>query len=97
MRGSPLAKDLPRLIYHRRALTDELLPRAVTGTSILTIRDWMLNCWVAFHPKMGPSYNPLLRPLLYWQIAFGHSAIPAKRYSGSNENACPDQVRLDVR
>ena len=34
----PLAKDLLRLIYHRQALSNELLPRAVTGTSILTLR-----------------------------------------------------------
>jgi hypothetical protein len=37
-RESPLAKDLPRLIYHRRALSNVLLLRAVTGTSFFTIR-----------------------------------------------------------
>jgi hypothetical protein len=31
------AKDLPRPIYHRRALGNELLLRAVTGTSFFTI------------------------------------------------------------
>jgi len=30
--------DLPRFIYHRRALSNELLLRAVTGTSFFTIR-----------------------------------------------------------
>ena len=35
---SPLAKGLPRLIYHRRALSNELLLRAVTGTSFFTKR-----------------------------------------------------------
>ena len=30
-------EDLPRLIYHRRALSNELLLRAVTGTSFFTI------------------------------------------------------------
>jgi hypothetical protein len=37
MRESRLPKDLPRLIYHRRALSKELLLRAVTGTSFFTI------------------------------------------------------------
>jgi hypothetical protein len=37
-RDSPLAKDLPCLIYHRRALSNELLIRAVTGTSFFPIR-----------------------------------------------------------
>src|SRR5215469_15621151 len=31
MPGIPLARDLPRLIYHRRALSKELLLIAVTG------------------------------------------------------------------
>jgi len=39
MPGIPVATDLPRLIYHRRALSNELLLRAVTGTSFFTIRD----------------------------------------------------------
>ena len=36
-----LTKDLPHLhlIYHRRALSNELLLRAVTGTSFFTMRD----------------------------------------------------------
>jgi len=34
-----LTKDLPQLIYHRRALSNELLLRAVTGTSFFTMRD----------------------------------------------------------
>jgi len=37
-RESPLAKDLPRLIYHRRTLSKDLLLRAVTGTSFFPIR-----------------------------------------------------------
>jgi len=32
-----VAEDLPRLIYHRRELSNELLLRAVTGTSFWTI------------------------------------------------------------
>jgi hypothetical protein len=36
MPGICPAKDLPRLIYHRRALSKELLLRAVTGTSFFT-------------------------------------------------------------
>jgi hypothetical protein len=35
-------KDLLRLIYHRRALSNELLLRAVTATSFLTIPDGSL-------------------------------------------------------
>ena len=35
-----MATDLPRLIYHRLALSKELLLRAVTGTSFFTIRRW---------------------------------------------------------
>jgi hypothetical protein len=38
MPGISLAKGLPRLIYHRRALSKELLLRAVTGTSFFTKR-----------------------------------------------------------
>jgi hypothetical protein len=38
MPGISLAKAPPRLIYHRRALRNELLPRAVTGTSFFTKR-----------------------------------------------------------
>jgi hypothetical protein len=30
--------DLPRLIYHRGALSNELLLRALTGTSFFTIK-----------------------------------------------------------
>jgi len=37
MPGIPVATDLPRLIYHRRAPSNELLLRAVTGTSFFTI------------------------------------------------------------
>jgi len=37
-RESPPAKDLPHLIYHRRALSNELLLGALTGTSFFTIR-----------------------------------------------------------
>jgi hypothetical protein len=40
MRESRLAKDLPRLIYHRRALSKELLIRAVTGTSFFITGDY---------------------------------------------------------
>jgi len=36
MPGISPPKDLPRLIYHRRALSKELLLRAVTGTSFFT-------------------------------------------------------------
>src|SRR5215469_1646593 len=39
MPGISLAKGLPRPIYHRRALSNELLLRAVTGTSFFTKRD----------------------------------------------------------
>jgi hypothetical protein len=34
----PLAKDLPRLIDHRRALSNELLLSAVTGMSFFNLR-----------------------------------------------------------
>jgi len=37
MPGISPGKDLPRLVYHRRALSNELLLRAVTGTSFFTI------------------------------------------------------------
>jgi hypothetical protein len=33
-------KDLPGLIYHQRAQSNEFSLQAVTGTSFLTIRDW---------------------------------------------------------
>jgi len=33
-----VAKDLPRLIYHRRALSNKLSLRAATGTSFFPIR-----------------------------------------------------------
>jgi hypothetical protein len=39
MPGISLTKDLLCLIYHRRALRDELLLRALTGASFFTIRD----------------------------------------------------------
>jgi hypothetical protein len=37
-RESPLAKDLPSLIYHRRALSNVFLLKAVPGTSFFTTR-----------------------------------------------------------
>jgi len=50
MPGISTAKDLPREIYHWRALSNELWLRAVTGTSFFTIR---------VHP-MGPSnFRPI--------------------------------------
>ena len=33
-----MPKDLPGLIYHQRALSNEFLLRAATGTSFLTVR-----------------------------------------------------------
>ena len=39
MPGISPDKGPPRLIYHRRALRNELLLRALTGMSFFTIRD----------------------------------------------------------
>src|SRR5215469_15172549 len=68
---SPLAKGLPRLIYHRRALSNELLLRAVTGTSFFTTR----------HRDRTPAGSLRLRsPVHIGAVAI----LGAARHSSSN-------------
>ena len=46
--------DLPRLIYHRRALSNELLLRALTGTSFFTIRG---ESKIQSFPRLGGLHH----------------------------------------
>jgi len=61
MPGISLTKDLPRLFYHRRALRNELLLRALTGSSFFTIRVLaVLQSTLALKRQMNSSWNVMV-------------------------------------
>src|SRR6516225_4783026 len=81
-RDSPLAKDLPCLIYHRRALSNELLIRAVTGTSFFPI--WVLKIMAMSRIK-GPSKWLAASLLICVSLVYGPSAALAQMTDSSGE------------
>ena len=70
------AGNLPRLIYHRRALSNELLLRAVTGTSFFTIRLCLRRVLVVVKPETLVGWHRKALQLLWrWKSPGGRPGV----------------------